>query len=367
MSVHRHINSPFNGLSQAVVRWFRKNQRALPFRTTTDPYAILVSELMLQQTQVQTVLPYYRRFLERFPNVHSLAQAPEDEVLTFWAGLGYYRRARLLQAAARMVVERHNGVFPQALGEIQQLPGVGRYTAGAVYSFAFNKPAPIVEANTARLLARLTALDVPVGSSAGTKRLWEAAEALLPPNDAREHNYALMELGALICRPVPRCETCPLPRWCKAYQEGRTTDIPVAAAKPEKLNRTFVGVVAQVGDLYLVRQVPAGEWHHGLFSFPAFPVEENTSTEYQQAHLQEVLAPVGRFGEMLPFSQVSYTVTRHRVTLHVYRCQFDPEKPLEAPYSLRRLAEIATLPLSSPQRKLLDLLQENDSFFGPLP
>lgn len=365
MSSSRITSPP--GLSRAAVQWFRKHKRILPFRETRDPYAILVSEIMLQQTQVQTVVPYYERFLGRFPTVSALARAHEEEVLGLWAGLGYYRRARLLHAAAKTIVEQHAGHFPQVLNQIEQLPGVGRYTAGAVFSFAYNQPAPIVEANTARVFARLIGLETSLTSAEGKKNLWRTAEALLPGRNPREHNYALMEIGALVCRPSPDCAACPLTTWCRAYQEGRTAEIPVLSTKPEKLQRLFVGAVVQRGEHYLIRQIPEGEWHHGLFSFPAVPAPCESLQDEHREQLGRLLADVGRIRAVQPFAELQYTVTRHRVRLQVYRCTLSVSRRAASPFSWRTLPEICTLPLSSPQRKLLDLVKENDEFFGKTP
>ena len=192
-----------------LLAWYRKHGRDLPWRRTTDPYAILVSELMLQQTQVATVIPYYQMWLRRFPDFSSLAVASEQEVLHAWQGLGYYTRARNLRAAAQTIMNKHGGRFPRSLSAIHDLPGVGRYTANAVATFAFNRTVPIVEANIARLLARLVDLQIPVDSTPGRDALWRCATELLPSRSAGLYNSALMDLGALVCSSRPNVFSAP--------------------------------------------------------------------------------------------------------------------------------------------------------------
>ena len=214
----------------ALQRWYAVHGRDLPWRRTRDPYAILVSEFMLQQTQVATVLPYYHRWLARFPDFASLARADESSVLHAWQGLGYYSRARRLHAAARAVMQNFGGELPTAIAEIARLPGVGRYTAGALASFAFDRPEPVVEANIARLLARLTNCQIPIDSTAGRARLWQTATALVPATGAHQHNSALMDLGALLCLPrQPRCGECPVRGFCLARNPAL---LPIKKKRP---------------------------------------------------------------------------------------------------------------------------------------
>lgn len=357
----RDTDLDIGSISAGAIRWFRKHQRDLPFRKTTDPYAILVSEMMLQQTQVATAVAYYEQFLKRFPTVKALAEADEQAVLAAWAGLGYYRRARLLHAAAHRIVERHNGEFPRSLAEIEALPGVGRYTAGAVYSFAYNKPAPIVEANTARLMARLFAIRESLDSTKAKSLLWAAAQKMLPERNCREHNYAIMELGALVCKPVPKCSSCPVSQFCEAYLTEQTGSIPRLPEKPDKLKRSFCGVVAQCGDRFLVRQIQKGEWHSGMFEFPSLPLAVGAKSASQLALLEERLANLGVLhGQLFDFARFRYTVTRHAVDLNMYRCEVLERTEVQLPFSWRTLNEINQLPLGSAQRKLLDLLKTSD-------
>jgi len=230
-------------LAGALVRWFRASNRDLPWRRTRDPYAIWISEIMLQQTRVEAVVPYYDRFVARFPTVHALADAPLDDVLHAWSGLGYYRRARQLHAAAALVVHEHAGTLPSEEDALRALPGIGRYTAGAIRSIAFGHAAPIVDGNVARVLSRLFALKGGPGQASWEKRLWALAAQLVPAADPSAFNQGLMELGATVCLPrAPRCDVCPLAKFCKAHALGRQEAFPPPKprAKVERVEQTAV-------------------------------------------------------------------------------------------------------------------------------
>ena len=217
-------------LRAALLAWYRAERRDLPWRRTRDPYAIWVSETMLQQTRVEAVIPYYERFLARFPTVGALATADLDDVLSAWAGLGYYSRARNLKRAAEQVVADHAGCLPAAPDALRELPGIGRYTAGAIASIAFDRPAPIVDGNVARVLARLHGLREPIEQSAVRARLWAEAERLADGPAPGDLNQALMELGARICVPgTPRCDACPVSPFCDARRAGDAASLPVRA------------------------------------------------------------------------------------------------------------------------------------------
>ncbi len=229
-----------------LLAWYPDHRRDLPWRATQDPYAIWVSEVMLQQTQVATVIPYFGRFLERFPNAEALAQAEEIEVLRHWEGLGYYRRAKQLHAAAKVVAEQWQGTFPDSLEAIRTLPGIGRYTAGAIASFAYNQPAPIVEANTQRLYARLCRLEKPLTERSAQSMLWNFAEQVIDPIQPGLINQSLMELGALVCKPKPDCPACPLRSDCPTHRDGLQDRIPVP--KPPKQYETRIELLAMLKD-----------------------------------------------------------------------------------------------------------------------
>nr|MDQ3035848.1 A/G-specific adenine glycosylase [Myxococcota bacterium] len=220
---------PLNDERAALLRWYDASARDLPWRRTRDPYAIWVSEIMLQQTRVPTALRYYDRFLARFPDAHALAAASEDDVLSMWSGLGYYRRARLLHRGVREVVARYDGRVPEDAEARRALPGIGRYTAGAIGSIAFDREEALVDGNVARVLARLRGIDTPLGRADTESRLWSEAESLVRGPRPGALNQSLMELGATICTPSsPRCEHCPVAASCVARATDRTGELPIA-------------------------------------------------------------------------------------------------------------------------------------------
>jgi A/G-specific adenine glycosylase len=312
-------------LQRELFSWFARYGRNLPWRRTRDPYAILVSEFMLQQTQVATVLPYYERWLARFPDFAALARANESAVLHSWQGLGYYARAGNLHAAAKFVVENFNGKLPADAAKIAKLPGVGRYTAGAVASFAFDLPAPVVDANIARVLARLTNLQIPIDSSVGRDRLWQTATVLLPKIGARAHNSALMDLGAMICIPrQPLCRQCPVRRFCRA--ENPAT-LPFKKRQPRTVLLTEYHAFTLRSHRILLEQ--SRERWRGMWILPRL-----TAT------------PQGR-----PLLQLDFPFTHHRITLSVF-VRSQPKSPNEGQRWFPLLA-LPNLPLPSPHRRAL--------------
>ena len=253
----------------ALLGWYRSERRDLPWRRTRDPYAIWVSETMLQQTRVEAVIPYYERFLARFPDVDTLATADLDDVLSLWAGLGYYTRARNLKRAAEQVVTRFAGRVPDGVDMLRELPGVGRYTAGAIASIAFDHPAPIVDGNVARVFARLLGLRQPIESSAVKARLWEEAGRLVDGPSPGDLNQALMELGARICVPrAPRCGQCPVSRFCDGRTAGDAESLPVRAPKRAPKIVHAVAALLLRRDKALAVQRPAKGLLGGLWELP---------------------------------------------------------------------------------------------------
>ncbi len=309
-------------------RWFRRRGRNLPWRRTCDPYAILVSEFMLQQTQVATVIPYYHRWLERFPDFAALARAKESDVLHAWQGLGYYARARNLHAAAQFVTQHWGGQLPAVAAKIAQLPGIGRYTAGAIASFAFDLPEPIVDANIARVLARLTNCRIPIDASAGRAHLWRTAIALVPRNGARQFNSALMELGALVCLPrEPRCGECPVRRHCRAKQPAL---LPIKRKRPATIHLTESYAFSRGCNGVLLEQ--SRERWRGMWTLPRLS-----------------LAP-----KQPPLLQFDFPFTHHRVTLAVF-AQSGSALPNEHQHWFRPHA-LERLPVPSPHRRALTQL-----------
>jgi len=252
-----------------LLDWYRAGHRDLPWRKTRDPYAIWVSEVMLQQTRVETVIPYYERFLAALPTVGALAEAPLDEVLRLWSGLGYYRRARLLHRGAQHVVSEHRGRVPDDVDALLAVPGVGRYTAGAIASIAFARPAPLVDGNVARVLSRVLLLDEDPRSAGAQHKLWEWARELSAGEDPGSLNQALMELGATVCVPrAPSCAACPVRALCGARAAGRQDELPRATARKAPARVSRVAIVARVGDAVMLAKRRAGALFGGLWEPP---------------------------------------------------------------------------------------------------
>jgi len=256
-------------LQAAVVAWFRAGHRAMPWREARDPYAIWVSEIMLQQTQVKAVIPYWERWMARFPTVTALAEAPLDDVLQHWSGLGYYARARNLHLAAKDVQATYGGSLPRTAAELRQLRGIGPYTAGAVASIAFGEAAPILDGNVARVLSRVFVVDGPPDAAATKKRLWDLAAELVPTEAASDFNQGLMELGATVCVPEnPRCLLCPLRGFCGGLEAGRVAELPAKKRKKPPRELDAVAVLVERGQtVFHLRRPPDGLWG-GLWEPP---------------------------------------------------------------------------------------------------
>jgi A/G-specific adenine glycosylase len=282
---------------RSLLRWFRRHGRDLPWRKTRDPYAILVSEFMLQQTQVATVVPYYNKWLRRFPDFASVARASQNDVLHAWQGLGYYNRARNLRAAARIVRDRHHGILPRDIAAIRELPGVGRYTANAVATFAFNQSLPIVEANSSRVLARLFDIRVPINSAIGREKLWENAAQLVPRRNAARFNSALIDLGALVCLPdKPKCSICPAKKICRAKNPGA---LPIKKSKP-RTKRLVERHAFVVSNGRVLLEQSSARWR-GMWILPPLDGLKPSSFQAPAIHVS------------------TFPFTHHQITLAVYR------------------------------------------------
>ena len=309
------------------MRWFRHRGRDLPWRCTRDPYAILVSELMLQQTQVSTVIPYYNEWFRRFPDFVSLARASENDVLCAWQGLGYYGRARNLQATARAVVDRYRGRLPRSVEQMQQLPGIGKYTAHAVASFALDQPVPIVEANTARVLTRLFDFRESIDSDRGRQTLWQYAARLVPKSNASIYNSALIDLGALVCvARQPRCGICPVEKFCRAKNPQI---LPVRKSRP----RTKRPIEQHA---FVVRQGKI--------------LLEQSSTRWRGMWILPTLQT--RRGSRRPIYKSIFSFTNHRVALVVYR----RPAPKTAIPEQQWFESIDHVPMPSPHRRAAQAL-----------
>ena len=315
------------GVRERLIAWYEGARRDLPWRADRDPYRILVSELMLVQTTVAAAIPYFAKFLRRFPDIHALAAADEAEVLKAWEGLGYYRRARQLHAAARQVVRDFGGTIPDDPAAVRALPGVGRYIAGAVLSFAFDRPEPIVEANSQRVLARLLALREDVTAGPGRERIWMAAGRLVPAHGAGTFNQALMELGALVCTPrQPRCLFCPLARHCQARRLGLQDAIPRSTPKPKPAAVTeAAAVVLHRGKVLIVQRGPGRLWEQ-FWEFPTIHVEGADPASRSFGAPVELAEGIRRLTGVRveigpPIATLRFSVTNHRVTLTAHRAQ----------------------------------------------
>jgi len=312
---------------------------------------------MLQQTQVATVRNYFIRFLDTFPTVFELAAADEQAVLKLWEGLGYYRRARQLHAAAKELVARFDGVFPEDLELIQSLPGIGRYTAGAIASIALGMRAPIVEANTQRLYARYIGLDQPLNMSASQNKLWGFAEHILPNTDCGRFNQALMELGSLVCTPQqPTCQQCPLRSNCRAFQEDRQSDIPVPKPKKQFIQRTEAALVVRRKDKVLVRLCREGERWAGLWDFPRFELPELEPPQ-NETYCRDTLKTISGIEADFDshFKTLRHGVTKYRITLHAYFFTYHRgriDRSSKNAWKWVTISSLSDLPLSTTGRKL---------------
>ncbi len=335
MRVQQSAQAPQDAaLAGALVAWFAEHGRDYPWRRTTDPWAILVSEIMLQQTTIATVLPRYAAWMEQFPTPAHLAAAGEEAALRSWEGLGYYRRVRALQAAARAIVERHGGQFPTAEEDIRALPGIGDYTAGAVLSFAFNRPAPLVDANVARVFARLANDPTPIDSPACRRAHWEMAARLVHRSKARAYNSALMELGQTLCCPgEPACLPCPLRPWCQAAGKDPAA-LPVKLPKKEVSSLEHWDILLLTPKGLLMEKQASGRRHEGMYRLPRRSEAE--------------VAALPHLGDQ------KYSVTRYRVTRHLYRATAADCPPREGEAFIP-LAQLPATPMASPDRKILAL------------
>ncbi len=347
-------------LQRTLLGWFADNARALPWRARCNPYAVWISEMMLQQTRVETVLPYFGRWMERFPQLRSVAGAPLEDVLKLWEGLGYYSRARALHRAAAEMVARHGGQPPRATKDLRALPGIGVYTAGAIASIAYNQPVAAVDGNTARVLSRLFALQGSPAAPAGRRKLAALAQGLIPPGRARDFNQALMELGALVCRAGrPPCQACPLRRICLARRLGRQGDFPPPVARPrQRPVRGALALVISRGRLLLRRRPPRGLWG-GLWELPWIEAGPGESTV---AAFWALAAALGLepAGEAAALGTVRHGLTHLKFELACFAAKTAHGGRVRAhqPGGETRWvapARLAELPLAKPSHKALAL------------
>ncbi len=309
-----------------LLAWFEKNKRPLPWRKRYRPYEVWISEIMLQQTQMETVLPYYERWMKAFPTLEALADAPEEKVLKAWQGLGYYSRARNLRETARRIVENFAGKFPSDFDSILSLKGIGPYTAGAIASIAFNQDKPIVDGNVLRVLSRLFAIQDPVDSAAGRAKFWALEESLIPKGRARDFNQALMEHGALVCTPKnPKCPSCPVNADCRAFREGKQEAFPVKGARKKTVRVAAGALVWKRGADFFLHRRPAGAIMGGLWEFPEWKLAHGKEMSAREAHdltFDRARSEFGtEFDAFEPAGTIKRNYTHHLETLYVFTAE----------------------------------------------
>lgn len=344
-----------------LIRWYQSHHRNLPWRSTRDPYRIWISETMLQQTRVETVIPYYLRFLKRFPSVRQLASARLSSVLKVWEGLGYYARARHLHRAARIIQRQYRGGLPTDYDLLRQIPGVGDYTAAAIASLAFDRPTPVLDGNVRRVLARWIALREDPRSRAGEMLLRAAAEKFLARSDPGAWNQAVMELGAIICTArKPRCGACPVPQGCEAFRLGLTTEIPIRRPKgPIPHYQVTAAVIENDGKILITRRPERGLLG-GLWEFPGGKQEAGESLKKAlRRELQEELGIDVRVGKRI--CAVDHAYSHFSITLHVFRCALISDRPKAigcAEWKWVRPSQLSRYAFPRADRKVIELLAE---------
>lgn len=313
-------------IQQGLLKWFKTNQRPLPWREKYSPYEVWISEIMLQQTQVKTVLPYFDRWMKALPTIQSVAEAKEDCVLKLWEGLGYYSRVRNIQKAARIIIEKFGGEFPSDYDDILALPGVGKYTAAAIASIAFNQNLPVVDGNVIRVLSRLLLYKKNTRLPEADKQMWEWMKSILPDGKARAFNQAMMEFGALQCTPAgPACESCPFNSRCQAYIKGMVGQLPDRGAKKESKNIKVALAVIKRGDRIFIQKRPPVGLMAGLWEFPGGKIEKGESAV--DAIHREIREEVGiSIKNVKVIKRIKHAYTSFKVDLHCFEAEHEGGK-----------------------------------------
>jgi A/G-specific adenine glycosylase len=334
-------------IQRRLLSWFAAHKRDLPWRADRDPYRVWISEAMLQQTRVETVRPYYERFMARFPTLEVLANAPIEDVLAAWSGLGYYRRARTLQAAARAIVAEHGGAFPRDRESLLALPGIGPYTAGAIASIAFDAPEPLLDGNVARVFCRLFARDGDPTSAGLRAELWQLARDLLPRKEScGDWNQALMELGALVCTPRdPGCDACPLRAHCRAAEQGRASELPRPRARRPMIHVELSIAAVVDGDRWLLERRPRSGRMAELWQLPTL--------ERTRAGLFPTSWPAGvEIHVDAELGAVRHTITHHRIRAVVTRARLAADSPPHESFTWFARRDVDALALTGMARKV---------------
>lgn len=354
-------------IAGALLDWFSRHKRDLPWRETYSPYHVWISEIMLQQTQMERGVEYFRRWIDRFPDVTSLARAPQDEILKLWEGLGYYSRARNLHKAAQVIMEHHDGALPSSMEGLLALPGIGPYTARAIASIAFRQDVCVVDANVERVVSRLYNIEQPVKSRQAQKEISEYGQRLLPKGHARDFNQALMEFGSLVCTPrSPSCPQCPLAQWCRAREAGVQEQRPVVAKAPAPVYLTMAtGILIHDGRILTQKRLAEDVWGN-LWEFPGGVVEDGETP--QEAVIREYMEETGLVvNHPEPIASFKHSFTRFRVTLHAFSVTLlsSPEElSLQAAQEHRwaSWSEIMKLAFPAGHRKLVRHLDNDQKF-----
>jgi A/G-specific adenine glycosylase len=352
------MTAPF---AAVLLNWYDRHAAPLPWRESTDPYRVWLSEMMLQQTQVETVKPYYTRFLERYPDVLALAAAPLDDLLKQWEGLGYYSRARNLHRAAQIVAGEMNGRFPDTVEGLRSLPGIGRYTAGAIASIAFGRVAPLLDGNVIRVFSRLTDLPDDVTQPVVQERLWTLAEEWVSTERPGDYNQALMELGRTVCKPRnPLCRECPIREHCLAFANGTQDERPVKKKKAETPHYDVAaGLVYDAAGRLLIAQRPLEGLLGGLWEFPGGKQEaDETLEDCLKRELREELAIEVEVGGL--FVKVRHGFTHFKITLHAFECRYvsgEPQRLGVRDFAWVTLLELEKYSFGKADRQVIAALQ----------
>jgi A/G-specific adenine glycosylase len=357
--------APLSRFRKNLLGWFAQFQRDMPWRRTRDPYRIWLSEIMLQQTRVAAAIPYYERFLKRFPNVEALANAPHEEVLRLWSGLGYYSRARNLQKAAQQIVAKHQGVFPSDPTEARALPGIGAYTAAAILSIAYQKRHAVLDGNVARVIARLSAIRDDLRANGAWQKLQKTADHLLQERSPGDWNQAMMELGATLCKPrAPQCLLCPVTDFCEARKQGLTEVIPEKRSKRSTVEITLASLVLMDprGKTLLLappispRKSPAPDDVHSLVSrmwhFPTIAVQQGQAAEALTKFAEESLFGGHNFRAIaIPLKKVRHAVTYRSITILPFRLEVKKLPQVSGSKALP-LSDLSSVAISNLTRKV---------------
>ncbi|MDB2614083.1 A/G-specific adenine glycosylase [Chlamydiales bacterium] len=347
------MSSPQSQKKSACIKtWFLENRRPLPWRKETSPYYIWVSEVMLQQTQAKVVIPYFKKWMEVFPTIETLAEAPLEKVLKLWEGLGYYSRAKNLHLGAQFICTHFKGVIPKEAHLLNEIKGLGPYTIGAIRSFAFKERSAAVDGNVIRVLSRLFAISGEVSKRETQKTLWKLAESLLPENESHLVSEGLIELGALICKKKPLCNLCPLNHECAAYLHHTPTDFP-HKKKGKKITQLYKSIaLIQNNEAFLVKQIEEGTIMSGLTEFYSFEAENLSIKKFQDTIQNELDIPLTFHQSLL---ETSHSYTRYKAHLTPYHF-FTTSQKLTPGYHWKTINQLKQMPFSSGHRRIWESL-----------